>query len=106
MVFAAAALFSCKNGNDNQIDDLLFQIQGRGKPDEKTLATLDSISRLKLNDEQLAHCCLLKIHAYWMMGKYDEPDSDTLIQIALDYYGNSRDRYMKAQAYYDFKFAA
>ena len=101
MVFAAAALFSCKNGNDDQIDDLLFQIQGRGKPDEKTLKTLDSISRLKLNDEQLAHCSFLKIHAYLMMDKYDEPDSDTLIQIALDYYENSRDHYMKAKAYYE-----
>ena len=101
MVFAAAALFSCKNGNDDQIDDLLFQIQGQGKPDEKTLVTLDSISRLKLNDEQLAHCSFLKIHAYLMMDKYDEPDSDTLIQIALDYYENSRDHYMKAKAYYE-----
>lgn len=99
--FCRSSFVFLQNGNDNQIDDLLFQIQGRGKPDEKTLATLDSISRLKLNDEQSAHCCLLKIHAYWMMGKYDEPDTDTLIQIALDYYENSRDHYMKAKAYYE-----
>lgn len=101
IIFASTAFFSCKNENSEQIDDLLFQIQGWGKPDEKTLTTLDSISRLKLNEEQSAHCSFLKIHAYLMMDKYEEPDSDTLIQIALDYYRNSRNHYMKARVYYE-----
>lgn len=101
MVFAVTALFSCKDGNDSQVDDLLFKIQGQKIADENTLATLDSISRLKLNDEQLAHCSLLKIRSYRILGKFDGPDSDTLVQTVLGYYENSSDYYMKAKAYYE-----
>ncbi len=99
-IFASTALFSCKNENSEQIDDLLFQIQGHTKADENDLATLDSIDQLKLSEEQKAHCSLLKIRSYWLMGRLDEPDSDTLIHIVSDYYENSRDYYMKAKAYY------
>lgn len=100
IIFASTALFSCKNENSEQIDDLLFQIQSHAKADENDLATLDSIGQLKLTEEQKAHRSLLKIRSYWLMGRLDEPDSDTLIQAVSDYYENSRDYYMKAKAYY------
>lgn len=100
IIFASTAFFSCKNENSEQIDDLLFQIQGHSKANENDLATLDSIGQLKLTEEQKAHRSLLKIRAYWLMGRLDEPDSDTLIQAVSDYYENSRDYYMKAKAYY------
>ena len=99
-IFASTAFFSCKNENSEQIDDLLFQIQGHTKADENDLATLDSIGHLKLTEEQEAHRSLLKLRSYWLMGRLDEPDSDTLIQAVSDYYENSRDYYMKAKAYY------
>lgn len=99
-IFASTAFFSCKNENSEQIDDLLFQIQGHTKADENDLATLDSIGHLKLTEEQEAHRSLLKLRSYWLMGRLDEPDSDTLIQVVSDYYENSRDYYMKAKAYY------
>ena len=99
-IFASTAFFSCKNENSEQIDDLLFKIQGHTKADENDLATLDSIGQLKLTEEQEAHCNLLKLRSYWLMGRLDEPDSDTLIQVVSDYYENSRDYYMKAKAYY------
>lgn len=99
-IFASTAFFSCKNENSEQIDDLLFKIQSHAKADENDLATLDSIGQLKLTEEQKAHRSLLKIRAYWLMGRLDEPDSDTLIQVVSDYYENSRDYYMKAKAYY------
>lgn len=100
MVFASTAFFSCKNENSEQIDDLLFKIQSHAKADENDLATLDSIGQLKLTEEQKAHRSLLKIRSYWLLGRLDEPDSDTLIQVVSDYYENSRDYYMKAKAYY------
>lgn len=100
MVFASTAFFSCKNENSEQIDDLLFKIQGHAKTNENDLATLDSIGQLKLTEEQKAHRSLLKIRSYWLLGRLDEPDSDTLIQVVSDYYENSRDYYMKAKAYY------
>lgn len=100
IIFASTAFFSCKNENSEQIDDLLFQIQGHTKADENDLATLDSIGQLKLTEEQEAHSSLLKLRSYWLMGRLDEPDSDTLIQVVSDYYENSRDYYMKAKAYY------
>lgn len=100
MVFASTAFFSCKNENSEQIDDLLFKIQSHAKADENDLATLDSIGQLKLTEKQKAYRSLLKIRAYWLMGRLDEPDSDTLIHIVSDYYENSRDYYMKAKAYY------
>lgn len=100
IIFASTAFFSCKNENSEQIDDLLFKIQSHAKADENDLATLDSIGQLKLTEEQKAHRSLLKIRAYWLMGRLDEPDSDTLIQVVSDYYENSRDYYMKAKAYY------
>ena len=99
-IFASTAFFSCKNENSEQIDDLLFKIQSHAKADENDLATLDSIGQLKLTEEQKAHRSLLKIRAYWLMGRLDEPDSDTLIKVVSDYYENSRDYYMKAKAYY------
>ncbi|MCQ2306883.1 MAG: hypothetical protein MJ000_04870 [Bacteroidales bacterium] len=100
IIFASTAFFSCKNENSEQIDDLLFKIQSHAKADENDLATLDSIGQLKLTEEQKAHRSLLKIRAYWLMGRLDEPDSDTLIKVVSDYYENSRDYYMKAKAYY------
>ena len=99
-IFASTAFFSCKNENSEQIDDLLFKIQGHAKTNENDLATLDSIGHLKLTEEQEAHRSLLKIRSYWLLGRLDEPDSDTLIQVVSDYYENSRDYYMKAKAYY------
>lgn len=100
-IFASTAFFSCKNENSEQIDDLLFKIQGHAKTNENDLATLDSIDQLKLTEEQKAHCSLLKIRSYWLMGRLDEPDSDTLIKVVSDYYENSRDYYMKARVYYE-----
>lgn len=99
-IFASMAFFSCKNENSEQIDDLLFKIQGHAKTNENDLAMLDSIGQLKLTEEQEAHRSLLKLRSYWLMGRLDEPDSDTLIQVVSDYYENSRDYYMKAKAYY------
>ncbi len=99
-IFASTAFFSCKNENSEQIDDLLFKIQSHAKDDENDLATLDSIGHLKLTEKQKAHRSLLKIRAYWLSDRLDEPDYDTLIQAVSDYYENSRDYYMKAKAYY------
>jgi len=100
-ILSATALFSCKNENNEQINDILFKLESKRYFYDGVFATLDSISHLNLNKKQMAHYSLLKIRANWMAEIPNEQESDSLIEICLNYYKNSNDYYMKATAYFE-----
>lgn len=98
LLFSSLFIVACGNRENSDIDDTLFCIQRNYYCNaDSTLAILDSVSAIEnLSKQQNAHCCLLKVMHYDKLFQIEKHNSDSLIDVALDFYSKGKDYYMYA----------
>lgn len=92
------AFVSCKKPTAPSLqEDVLYQVEDCFvlKPDS-VLQILDTLNLDILSEKERAHYCLLKVCVYDAFFKYDD-ETDSLLQVAQDYFVGGKDKYFEAR---------
>lgn len=98
-----ALLFAChgpqREAKPCPQEDVLYQLEGCcvRKPDS-TLKVLDTLDISVLSEKERAHYCLLKARTRDALFFYDA-ETDSLSQVAKDYFIGGKDKYFEAMTY-------
>ena len=78
-------------------EDVLYQVEGYfGQKTDSVLQILDTLNLDMLSEKEWAHYCLLKVCVYDAFFKYDD-ETDSLLQVAQDYFVGGKDKYFEAR---------
>ena len=96
-LFVAAMLAACSPHGDNGYEDVLYQVECYcGSRPDSAQHILDTINLDALSNKEMAHLCYLKVRI--KDARFDFGDeTDSLLQIAQQYYLGSSDHYHEAQ---------
>ena len=92
------AFVSCKKPTAPSLqEDVLYQVEGYfGQKPDSVLQILDTLNLDMLSEIERAHYCLLKVCVYDAFFKYDD-ETDSLLQVAQDYFVGGKDKYFEAR---------
>lgn len=98
LILAFLGLSSCSKPNPTPCpqENVLYQLEGyfQRNPDS-VLQILDTLNLEVLSEKERAHYCLLRICVYDYFSRYDH-ETDSLLQVAQDYFVGGKDKYFEA----------
>ena len=97
LLVVAAMLAACSPHGDNGYEDVLYQVECYcGSHPDSAQHILDTINLDALSNKEMAHICYLKIRIKDAQFDFGD-ETDSLLQIAQQYYLGSSDHYHEAQ---------